>query len=56
MTPDDRIRDKELEGQVSEEDDPTLTTRVGPTGSTEEESKPVETIPAEASTASIGIV
>ncbi len=56
MTPDDRIRDKELEGQASEEDDPTLTTRVSPTGGTERESKPVETSPPDAPAASTGIV
>ena len=55
MTPDDRIRDKEIEQQVRE-DDPTLPTRVSPTGSIEGESKPVETSPAEAPAASTGIV
>ena len=56
MTPDDRTHDEKLEREMSEQDDPTLTTRVSRTGSTEEESKPVETIPAEAPTASTGIV
>jgi len=56
MTPDDRVHDEKLERELSEQDDPTLTTRVSRTGSTEEESKPVETSPAEAPAASIGIV
>ena len=45
MTPDDRIHDEKLEREMSEQDDPTLTTRVSRTGSTEEELKPVETSP-----------
>ncbi len=48
MTPDDRIHDEKREREMSEQDDPTLTTRVRRTGSAEEESKPVETSPAEA--------
>src|SRR5215831_4207611 len=56
MTPDDRVHDEKLEGELSEQNDPTLTTRVSRTGCTEEESKPVETSPAEAPAASIGIV
>src|SRR6266508_5833771 len=56
MTPDDRTHDEKLEREMSEQDDPTLTTRVSRTGSTEEESKPVETLPAEAPAASSGIV
>lgn len=56
MTPDDRTHDEKLEREMSEQDDPTLTTRVSRTGSTEEESKPAETIPAEAPAASTGIV
>ena len=56
MTPDDRIYDEKLERETSEQDDPSLTTRVSRTGSTEEESKPVESSPAEAPVASSGIV
>lgn len=56
MTPDDRIRDEKVEREMSEQDDLTPTTRVSRTGSTEEESKPVETSPAESPAASSGIV
>ncbi len=56
MTPDDRIHDEKREREMSEQDDPTLTTRVRRTGSAEEESKPVEPSPAEALPKSSGIV
>ena len=56
MTPDNRIRDERPEREMSEQDDPTLTTRVSRPGSTEEEATPVETKPAEAPEASGGIV
>ncbi len=56
MTPDDRTHDEKLEREMGEQDDPTLTTRVSRTDSTGEESRPVETSPAEAPAASTGIV
>src|ERR1019366_9269177 len=56
MAPDNRIRDERLEREISEQDDPTLTTRVSRHGSTEAEAPPVETRPAEAPEASGGIV
>jgi len=56
MTPDDRTHDEKLEREMGEQDDPTLTTRVSRTDSTGEESRPVETSPAETPTASTGIV
>ncbi|MCX6635868.1 MAG: hypothetical protein NT090_12430 [Acidobacteria bacterium] len=56
MTPDNRIRDEKLEREMSQQDDPTLTTRVSRPGSTEEEAAPAETRPAEAPAASGGIV
>jgi len=48
MTPDNRNRDEKPEREMSEQDDPTLTTRVSRHSSTEEETTPVETKPAEA--------
>ena len=56
MTPDNSIRDEEPEREMSEKDDPTLTTRVNRHSSTEEEATPVETKPAEAPEAPCGIV
>src|SRR6266849_10234405 len=56
MTPDNRIRDEKPEREMSEQDDPTLTTRVSRHSSTEEEATPVETQPAEAPEAPGGIV
>src|SRR5450759_5587462 len=56
MTPDNRIRDERPEREISEQDDPTRTTRVSRHSSTEEEAPPVETKPAEAPEASDGIV
>jgi hypothetical protein len=56
MTPDNRIRDEKPEREMSEQDDPTLTTRVSRHSSTEEEATPLETEPAEAPAASGGIV
>ena len=56
MTPDDRLHDEKLEREISEQNDPTLTTRVRRTGTPEEESKPVESSPVEAPVASSGIV
>src|SRR5438477_7470924 len=56
MTPDNRIRDERPEREISEQDDPTRTTRVSRHRSTEEEAPPVETKPAEAPEASGGIV
>ncbi len=56
MTPDNRIRDERPEREISEQDDPTLTTRVSRHSSTEGEAPPVETKPAEAPEASGGIV
>ena len=56
MTPDNRIRDERPEREISEQDDPTRTTRVSRHSSTEEEAPPVETKPAEAPEASGGIV
>src|SRR5216683_460405 len=56
MTPDNRVRDEKPEREMSEQDDPTLTTRVSRHSSTEEEATPVETKPAEAPEASGGIV
>src|SRR6202163_1456423 len=55
MTPDNRIRDEKPEREMSEQDDPTLTTRVSRHSSTEEEAT-LETRPAEAPEASGGIV
>src|SRR5216683_7225235 len=56
MTPDNPIRDEKPQREMSEQDDPTLTTRVGRHSSTEEEATPLETEPAEAPAASGGIV
>jgi hypothetical protein len=57
MTPDNRIRDEKPEREMSEQDDPTLTTRVSRHSSTDdEEATPVETKPAEAPEAPGGIV
>src|SRR5687767_13660349 len=56
MTPDDRIHDEKREREMSEHDDPTLTTRVRRPGSAEEDSKPVEPSPTEALPKSSGIV
>ena len=56
MTPDNRIREEKPEREMSEQDDPTLTTRVSRHSSTEEEATPVETKPAEAPEAPGGIV
>src|SRR5260370_8442530 len=56
MTPDNRIRDEKPEREMSEQDDPTLTTRVSRHSSTDEEATPVETKPAEAPEVSGGIV
>jgi len=56
MTPDNRIRDEKLEREMSQQDDPTLTTRVSRPGSTEEEATPAEPRPAEAPEAPGGIV
>src|SRR6266571_6201249 len=56
MTPDNRIRDERPEREISEQDDPTRTTRVSRHSSTEEEGTPVEAKPAEAPEASGGIV
>src|ERR1700694_2035257 len=56
MTPDNSIRDEEPEREMSEKDDPTLTTRVSRHSSTAEEATPVETKPAEAPEAPGGIV
>jgi hypothetical protein len=56
MTPNDRIHDQKREREMSEQDDPTLTTRMRRTGSAEEESTPVEPSPAEALPKSSGIV
>src|ERR1700730_3144651 len=56
MTPDNRIRDERPEREISEQDDPTRTMRVGRHSSTEEEATPLETIPAEAPEAPGGIV
>src|ERR1039457_948322 len=56
MTPDNRIRDERPEREISEQDDPTRTTRVSRHGSTEDETPPVETKPAEAPEDSGGIV
>ena len=56
MTPDDRLHDEKLDREISEQNDPTLTTRVRRTGTPEEESKPVESSPVEAPVASSGIV
>jgi hypothetical protein len=56
MTPDNRIRDERPEREISEQDDPTRTTRVSRHSSTEEEAPPVETKPAEVPEASGGIV
>src|SRR5713226_9280745 len=56
MTPDNRIRDEKTEREMSEQDDPTLTTRVSRHSSTEEDATPVETQPAEAPEAPGGIV
>ena len=53
MTPDNRIPDEKQEREMSEQNDPT---RVSRHSSTEEESTPVETKPAEAPEASGGIV
>ena len=39
MTPDNRIRDERPEREMSEQDDPTLTTRVSRHGSTAEEAR-----------------
>ncbi len=50
MTPDNRIRDEKPEREMSEQDDPTLTTPVTRHGSVEEEptseTKPAEAPPA----------
>src|SRR5579859_663717 len=56
MTPDNRIPDEKQERETSEQDDPTLTTRVSRHSSTEEEATPVETKPTEAPEAPGGIV
>src|SRR6266581_380658 len=56
MTPDDRIRDEKPEREMSEQDDPTLTTRASRLGRTDEEATPAEERPAEAPSASGGIV
>ena len=56
MTPDNRIRDEKPEREMSEQDDPTLTTRASQLGRTHEEATPAEERPAEAPSASGGIV
>src|SRR5712692_9106412 len=56
MTPDNRIRDEKPEREMSEQDDPKLTTRASQLGRTDEEAMPAETRPAETPTASGGIV
>src|ERR1700688_915232 len=56
MTPDNRNRDEKPEREMSEQDDPTLTTRVSRHSSTEEETTPVDTKPAEAPEGPGGIV
>ena len=56
MTSDNRIRDERPEREISEQDDPTRTTRVSRHSSTEEEAPPAETKLAEAPEASGGIV
>ena len=54
--PDSHIRDERPERELGEQDDPTLTTRVGrPDGATED-SKPAETTAAEPPAAAGGIV
>src|SRR5712691_7389558 len=55
MTPDNRIPDEKPEREMSEQDDPTLTTRVSRHSSATEEATPLETTPAEAPEAPGGI-
>ena len=54
--PDNHIRDERPERELGEQDDPTLTTRVGRPGGAAEESKPAETTAAEPPVATAGIV
>src|SRR5229473_1025345 len=56
MAHDNRVHDEIPEREMSEQDDPTLTTRVSRNSSTTEEAAPVETLPAEAPEAPGGIV
>src|ERR1700674_1396942 len=56
MVPDNRFRDERPEREMSQQDDPKLTTRVSRPDGAEEELKPAETTPAEAPAASGGIV
>src|SRR4029077_5830068 len=56
MAPDNRFHDERPEREMSQQDDPTLTTRVSRPDSAEEELKPAETTSAEAPAASGGIV
>ena len=54
--PDRHVRDERTEREMSDQDDPMLTTRVSRLGGAEEESKPGETAPAEPPAATGGIV
>jgi hypothetical protein len=56
MVPDNRFHDERPELKMSQQDDPTLTTRVSRPDSAEEELKAAETTSAEAPAASGGIV
>lgn len=54
--PDSHVRDERTEREMSDQDDPMLTTRVSRLGGAEEESKPGETTPTEPPAATGGIV
>src|SRR3954464_8289245 len=56
MVRDNHIRDERPERELGEQDDPTLTTRVGRSDGAAENSKPAETTDAEPSVATGGIV
>src|SRR5207248_2435369 len=56
MMPDSHIRDERPERELSEQDDPTLTTRVGRPDDTAEDSKPTETTAAKPPAATGGVV
>src|SRR3954465_3944650 len=56
MMPGSHIRDEKPERELGEQDDPTLTTRVGRPDGTAEGSKPAEAIATEAPVATGGIV
>jgi hypothetical protein len=56
MVRDSHIRDERPERELGEQDDPTLTTRVGRPDGAAENSKPADTADAEPSIATGGIV